>query len=56
MLTVIFYLATWTGWFVTDTGYFRHYREANGLSEPPVLGALLNLLHYHRRRTPSTAV
>jgi len=37
----------WTGWFVTDTGYFRHYREANGLSEPPVLGALLNLMHYH---------
>jgi dolichyl-phosphate-mannose-protein mannosyltransferase len=47
VLTAVFYLATWTGWFVTDTGYFRHYREANGLSEPPVLGALLNLLHYH---------
>ena len=46
-LTVIFYLATWTGWFVTDAGYFRHFREANGLSEPPVLGALLNLWHYH---------
>jgi dolichyl-phosphate-mannose-protein mannosyltransferase len=47
VLTVVFYLATWIGWFVTDTGYFRHYREANGLSEPPVLGALLNLMHYH---------
>jgi dolichyl-phosphate-mannose-protein mannosyltransferase len=47
VLTVIFYLATWTGWFVTNTGYFRHYRAANGLSEPPILGALLNLLHYH---------
>jgi dolichyl-phosphate-mannose--protein O-mannosyl transferase len=46
-LTVIFYLATWTGWFVTNTGYFRHYRAANGLSEPPILGALLNLIHYH---------
>jgi dolichyl-phosphate-mannose--protein O-mannosyl transferase len=46
-LSVIFYLATWTGWFVTNTGYFRHYRQANGLSEPPVLGALLNLWHYH---------
>ena len=32
---------------VTDTGYFRHYRQANGLSEPPILGALLNLMHYH---------
>jgi dolichyl-phosphate-mannose-protein mannosyltransferase len=48
LLTVIFYLATWTGWFVTNTGYFRHYRQANGLSEPPILGALLNLVHYHQ--------
>ncbi|MBM2616479.1 phospholipid carrier-dependent glycosyltransferase [Actinoplanes sp. LDG1-06] len=47
-LTLVFYLATWTGWFVTNTGYFRHYREANGMSEPPVLGALLNLWHYHQ--------
>jgi dolichyl-phosphate-mannose--protein O-mannosyl transferase len=47
VLTVIFYLASWTGWFLTDTGYFRHYREANGMSEPPILGALLNLVHYH---------
>jgi dolichyl-phosphate-mannose--protein O-mannosyl transferase len=47
VLSIIFYLATWIGWFVTDTGYFRHYREANGLSEPPILGALLNLIHYH---------
>jgi dolichyl-phosphate-mannose-protein mannosyltransferase len=47
VLTFATYLATWTGWFVTDTGYFRHYREANGLSEPPVIGALLNLWHYH---------
>jgi dolichyl-phosphate-mannose-protein mannosyltransferase len=48
VLTVVFYLATWTGWFVTDDGYFRHYREANGKSEPPILGALLNLAHYHQ--------
>jgi dolichyl-phosphate-mannose-protein mannosyltransferase len=46
-LSLIFYLATWTGWFVTNDGYFRHYRQANGLSEPPILGALLNLWHYH---------
>ena len=48
-LTVIFYLASWTGWFVTNTGYFRHYRADNGLSEPPILGALLNLMHYHQQ-------
>jgi dolichyl-phosphate-mannose--protein O-mannosyl transferase len=48
-LTATFYLATWAGWFVTHTGYFRHYRADNGLSEPPVLGALLNLWHYHQQ-------
>ncbi len=47
VLTFVFYLATWAGWFLTDTGYFRHWREANGQSEPPVLGALINLFHYH---------
>jgi dolichyl-phosphate-mannose--protein O-mannosyl transferase len=46
-VVLVTYLATWTGWFVTNTGYFRHYREANGLSEPPVIGALRNLWHYH---------
>ncbi|GAA0455532.1 phospholipid carrier-dependent glycosyltransferase [Paractinoplanes deccanensis] len=46
-VALVIYLATWTGWFVTDTGYFRHYREANALSEPPVIGALMNLWHYH---------
>ena len=48
VLTIVIYLATWTGWFVTDTGWDRHYREVNGLSEPPVIGALLNLMHYHQ--------
>ena len=48
-LTVVFYLATWTGWFVTNAGYFRHWREANNMSEPPILGALLNLMHSHHQ-------
>jgi dolichyl-phosphate-mannose-protein mannosyltransferase len=48
VLSVLFYLATWTGWFITNTGYFRHYEQANGRGEPPVLGALVNLLHYHQ--------
>jgi dolichyl-phosphate-mannose-protein mannosyltransferase len=46
-LSFVFYLATWAGWFLTDTGYFRHWLEANGNDEPPVLGALINLFHYH---------
>jgi dolichyl-phosphate-mannose-protein mannosyltransferase len=48
-LTAVFYLATWAGWLLTDTGYYRHWRADNGLSEPPVLGALLNLIHYHEQ-------
>lgn len=41
------YLATWTGWFATDHGYLRHHLASTGQSEPPVIGALQNLLHYH---------
>ena len=49
VVAVGFYLATWTGWFVTDTGWKRHYlRDELGRSEPPILGALQNLYHYHR--------
>lgn len=48
VLIPVVYLATWIGWFVSDDGYFRHWRADSGMSEPPVLGALLNLYHYHR--------
>jgi dolichyl-phosphate-mannose-protein mannosyltransferase len=41
------YLATWSGWLLTDDGYFRHFAQANGRAEPPVIGALQNLFHYH---------
>ncbi|MFC7545126.1 dolichyl-phosphate-mannose--protein mannosyltransferase [Plantactinospora sp. GCM10030261] len=41
------YLASWSGWFLTDDGYFRHYLADSGRSEPPVIGALRNLWHYH---------
>ena len=43
------YLASWSGWLLTDGGYLRHYRADNGMSEPPVIGALLNLWHYHQQ-------
>jgi dolichyl-phosphate-mannose--protein O-mannosyl transferase len=46
-LMVLTYLAAWSGWFLTDDGYFRHWLAANGKSEPPVIGALQNLWHYH---------
>lgn len=41
------YLASWSGWFLTNDGYFRHWRADSGLSESPVIGALQNLWHYH---------
>ena len=48
-LVVAAYLAGWTGWFLTDTGWKRHYLQAElGQRELPVIGALQNLWHYHR--------
>ncbi len=41
------YLLSWSGWFLTDTGYFRHWLADNGHRELPVIGALQNLWHYH---------
>lgn len=41
------YLATWSGWLLTDGGYYRHLLRDSGQSEPPILGALRNLYQYH---------
>jgi dolichyl-phosphate-mannose--protein O-mannosyl transferase len=41
------YLASWSGWLLTDDGYYRHWLADNGRAEPPVVGALRNLAHYH---------
>jgi dolichyl-phosphate-mannose--protein O-mannosyl transferase len=46
-LIVLTYLATWSGWFLTDGGYFRHWLADSGKDELPVIGALQNLWHYH---------
>jgi dolichyl-phosphate-mannose--protein O-mannosyl transferase len=47
------YLSTWTGWFMTDHGWDRHW-TANQQAlhgqrphEIPIYSALRNLLHYH---------
>jgi len=47
VLIVITYLASWSGWFLTDDGYFRHWLADNGHNELPIIGALQNLWHYH---------
>lgn len=48
VLVVLTYVATWSGWFLTDDGYFRHWLADTGHSEPAVIGALQNLAHYHQ--------
>lgn len=47
VVMVLTYTASWSGWFLTDDGYFRHWLADNGRSEPPIIGALRNLWHYH---------
>jgi dolichyl-phosphate-mannose-protein mannosyltransferase len=47
-LVVVTYVATWTGWFLTDTGWKRHYYATElGKTELPFIGALQNLWQYH---------
>jgi dolichyl-phosphate-mannose--protein O-mannosyl transferase len=43
------YLASWTGWFLTDDGWNRHYLRDQGRPEYPVVGALYNLFKYHQQ-------
>jgi dolichyl-phosphate-mannose-protein mannosyltransferase len=48
LVIVAVYLASWTGWFATNTGYDRHwYLDTHGHSLPPVINALVNLYQYH---------
>ncbi len=47
-VVVVSYLATWSGWFLTDHGWKRHYfANELGKTELPVIGALQNLWQYH---------
>ncbi|WP_278187527.1 phospholipid carrier-dependent glycosyltransferase [Micromonospora sp. R77] len=50
VLAVGTYLATWSGWLLSDDGYYRlasRYPQAP-LSDTPVVGALINLWEYHK--------
>jgi dolichyl-phosphate-mannose--protein O-mannosyl transferase len=40
------YLATWTGWFVTDGGFERHWAEENNASVWYLPDAIVSLWHY----------
>ncbi len=40
------YLASWSGWFATSTGYYRNYAQLHGV-HTPVISALYSLYEYH---------
>ena len=46
-VAVATYIATWTGWFVTDRGYFRHWADGRGGVWSWIPGPLRSLWHYH---------
>ncbi|WP_446218218.1 dolichyl-phosphate-mannose--protein mannosyltransferase [Micromonospora sp. IBHARD004] len=51
VLMVGTYLLTWSGWLLSDDGYYRlasRYPNTPGLSDAPVIGPLLNLWEYHK--------
>jgi dolichyl-phosphate-mannose--protein O-mannosyl transferase len=47
-VTVLTYLATWTGWFLTSGGWDRRWAQTNGVHYPLIPDALVSLLHYHQ--------
>ncbi|QLQ39171.1 dolichyl-phosphate-mannose--protein mannosyltransferase [Micromonospora robiginosa] len=51
VLMVVTYVATWSGWLLSDEGYYRlasRYPGVEGLSDTPFVGALINLWEYHK--------
>src|ERR1022692_416816 len=40
------YIASWSGWFATSTGYDRNYAQLHGV-HTPVISALYSLYEYH---------
>jgi dolichyl-phosphate-mannose-protein mannosyltransferase len=48
VLIVVTYLATWTGWFVTDTGWDRQWAQNTGEGSRFIPDAIENLWHYQQ--------
>ncbi|MCZ7439897.1 phospholipid carrier-dependent glycosyltransferase [Micromonospora sp. WMMC241] len=51
VLMVVTYVATWSGWLLSDEGYYRlasRYPNVPGLSDTPFIGPLINLWEYHK--------
>jgi dolichyl-phosphate-mannose-protein mannosyltransferase len=47
VIPLVTYVATWTGWLVTSTGYDRDYAQQHGITTP-VISAFYSLFQYHK--------
>jgi len=47
VIPLVTYVATWSGWFVTSTGYDRNYAQLNRFNIP-ILAPLYSLFAYHK--------
>jgi dolichyl-phosphate-mannose-protein mannosyltransferase len=47
LIPLLTYIASWSGWFLTSTGYYRDYGANNGVNIP-VISALYSLFEYHK--------
>jgi dolichyl-phosphate-mannose--protein O-mannosyl transferase len=47
VLPALVYVASWTGWFLTDDGWSRHWADERSSSVPLVPDAARSLWHYH---------
>lgn len=47
LVTLAVYVASWTGWFATDKGYFRHWADHGGGAWSWIPAPLRSLWHYH---------
>ena len=47
VIPLVTYIATWSGWFATSTGYDRNYAQLNGVNIP-IISPLYSLFEYHK--------
>jgi dolichyl-phosphate-mannose-protein mannosyltransferase len=46
VIPFVVYVASWSNWLITGTGYFRNYGQQHGVTTP-VISALYSLYQYH---------
>ncbi len=47
VIPLVTYIATWSGWLITSTGYDRNYAQLHGVNIP-VISELYSLYEYHK--------